>query len=295
MPHRLIALLLLANCRSPRRSPIDRAFRFIPSLLLGLAIGWAGGAIAQTSPTSSSSPAVVAQSDAAPTELVEVLAQIDAAASQGDLQAVMALYSPNFLNTDGMTYDDLQQNLQELWQRFPGLTYETTIDSWERENNGIVAETTTQIRGQQTRDSRPESLTATITSRQLVENGQVMSQEILTEESRLSQGNNPPTIEVILPDQVMIGQPFGFDAIVQEPLGDRILLGAALDESIEPDGYFNEIPINLEVLNSGGLFKVGRAPAIPAPHWISAVIIREDGITTVTRRLQVVRPNQSTP
>ena len=47
--------------------------------------------------------------------------------------------------------------------------------------------------------------------------------------------------------------------------------------------------MDLELLTSGGLFKVGRAPSTPGNQWISAVISRSDGMTMMTQRLQVVK------
>jgi hypothetical protein len=91
-----------------------------------------------------------------------------------------------------------------------------------------------------------------------------------------------------LPEQVTIGRSYSFDAIVQEPLGDRLLLGAALEEPITPAGYINPAPLDLELLSSGGLFKTGRAPLRPENRWVSAVVIRDDGTTAVTQRMRVV-------
>jgi hypothetical protein len=251
--------------------------------------------------------------------LTQALAQIDAAANQRNLQAVMGFYSPNFTSTDGLKTADMQAALKSLWERYPNLTYSTKLNSWRQEGNAIVAETTTTITSPAVptaapaatpapeRRSRPAAtpaspsaeatapasaprsfaLTATITSRQRFENQKIVQQEILSERTQMTTGDNPPTIDVSLPQQVKIGQSFDFDALVREPLGDRLLLGAALEEPIRATGYLNPTPVNLEPLSAGGIFKVGRAPITPESRWISAVIIRDDGITTVTQRLQV--------
>jgi hypothetical protein len=87
---------------------------------------------------------------------------------------------------------------------------------------------------------------------------------------------------------VRIGRDYHFDAIVQEPLGEDILLGAALDEQVKPENYFNSSELELELLESvGGLFKVGEAPFVEREYWISGVLIRADGLAIVTRRLHV--------
>jgi hypothetical protein len=100
---------------------------------------------------------------------------------------------------------------------------------------------------------------------------------------------------VKLPEQVRVGQEFNFDVIVNEPLGDNLLLGTALEEAIKPDLYSKPTEFDLELLPAGGIFKVGKAPLRPEDRLISAVLIRGDGMIMVTQRLQVVdRPTAST-
>ncbi|WP_416671015.1 nuclear transport factor 2 family protein [Egbenema bharatensis] len=271
---------------------MGQTLRWVPSVLLGLMVSWAGGVSAQVAPGVPGDRLEMAQSadGTAPAEIVETLTQIDAAANQADLETVLRFYSPNFRTSDGLTYENLEQNLAELWERYPNLTYQTQLNSWEADGLAIVIETTTTITGSQSNADRPQTLNSTITSRQRLENSLIVEQEILSEQTQVMIGDSPPVVEVLLPEQVSIGQTFEFDAIVQEPLGNRLLLGAAIDERVQSEGYFAAVPISLEVLSSGGLFKLGRAPAAPDSHWISAVLIREDGITTVTQRLRIVRP-----
>jgi hypothetical protein len=96
-------------------------------------------------------------------------------------------------------------------------------------------------------------------------------------------------VEFRLPQQVKVGEKYVFDAIVNEPLGNNFLLGTAMEETIKPNKYLNPTPINLELLSTGGLFKTGTAPSQPVNQWISAVIVRDDGVTMITQRLKVVR------
>jgi len=284
----------LAFCRS-HSAPLRPVLKFISLLALGMLLNWAGAVNAQetqveTQPENSE-PAPSQQSTPdrpAPPELLAVLANIDAAASQGDLATVMSFYDSTFTNSDGLTYDTLQQALENFWQRYPDLTYSTELNSWSTDGTATIAETTTTITGTQSNQGNPVNLTATITSQQRFVGTKIVEQQILDEESQLTQGSNPPNVAVSLPEQVGIGQEFEFDAIVQEPLGDRLLLGAAMDERVQPSAYLNPTSINLELLSSGGLFKIGQAPDMAEAHWISATLIRDDGITTITRRLQFV-------
>ncbi|MBW4564370.1 MAG: nuclear transport factor 2 family protein [Mojavia pulchra JT2-VF2] len=225
----------------------------------------------------------------APPELKNLLTQIDAAASIGDVKKVIEFYSPNFTHGDGLNRQTLEKALIELWKRHPQLKYTTQLQSWKSEGNGIIAETVTNITGLPSSNSNNLALNATIKSRQRVTGGKIVRQDILSERTLLTSGSKPPQVDVKLPQQVKVGQQYNFDAIVQEPLGDDFILGTALEEPIQADKYLNPTPVDLKLLTSGGIFKVGRAPSTPGSHWISAVILRGNGMTMVTQRLQVVK------
>lgn len=272
----------------------------LSALLLSGAMGWSNSALAQTAPATPANPPAASDTPAnppanppatnAPVALVQLISQIDAAANQRNLQAVLRFYSPQFSNSDGLTYQTLSSVLPQVWERYSNLTYKTTIDSYQRDGNIDVVETTTTITGSDTGGDRPTNLTSTIRSRQRIEGSQIVQQEILAETSQTTSGANPPTVAVNLPEQVTIGQAFDFDAIVQEPLENRILLGAVQDEPVNASSALQTAPLEFEVLSAGGLFKQGRAAAVPGDRWISGVIVRDDGITTVSQRMRVVRP-----
>jgi hypothetical protein len=204
----------------------------------------------------------------------------------------LAFYSPQFRATDGITLENLRAGLTEFWQQYPNATYKTVVNRWSQEGNAWIVEVTTTVTGTHERQGRSFKLNSTLSARQRIEGNQIVSQEILAERSEIKTGAMPPSVDVVLPQQAMPNSNFEFDAIVTEPLGDRLLLGAALEEPIQASGYLNPAPIELELLNAGGLFKIGRTPAA-GDRWISAVIVRNDGITSVTQRLRV--SPQATP
>ncbi|MEG4497993.1 nuclear transport factor 2 family protein [Microcoleus sp. F10-C6] len=241
------------------------------------------GAIAAT-------PRTIAQTPAnAPAPLTKVLTEIDAAANRRDVKAVMAFYSPNFTHSDGLNSQSMEKALTQLWDRYPSLNYRTEIKSWKTEGSAIIAETITTIAGTQKKDGRELTLKATIRSQQRFEGEKIVNQEILAEQTQLTSGQNPPTIQVNVPEQVKVGQEYHFDAIVREPIGDDILIGTVLEEPITEKTFFNPSEVELELLNSGGIFKVGKAPATPENRWVSAVLMRQGGIATVSVRLRVVK------
>ena len=224
-----------------------------------------------------------------PAPLTKLLTEIDAAANRRDVKAVMAFYSPNFTHSDGLNNQSMEKGLMQLWERYPTLNYRTELKSWKTEGSAIVAETVTTIIGTQKKDGIDLNLKATIRSQQRFEGEKIVKQEILAEKTQLTSGKNPPTIQVNLPEQVKVGQEYHFDAIVQEPIGNDILIGTILEEPVTEKTFFKPAEVELELLNSGGIFKVGKAPATPENRWISAVLMRQGGIAMVSVRLRVVK------
>jgi hypothetical protein len=279
-PATLLARLSQSLASNAKSRSLSWSVFFI--LSVGLTAGWARNVQAESPET-------------APPQLKTILTQIDSAANRRDVKGVMQFYAGNFKNSDGLTPRSMQQALTQLWQRYPQLTYRTELRDWKREGNALVAETVTVISGTQASDGKNTKLESTLRSRQRFEGNKIVQQNILSERTQLSSGANPPNVQVNLPEQVGVGQQFNFDVIVKEPLGDSLLLGSALEEPIKPDLYTKPTKFDLQLLPAGGIFKLGKAPTKPEDRWISAVLIRGDGMTMITQRLQVVnRPSAST-
>ncbi|NEP67451.1 MAG: nuclear transport factor 2 family protein [Moorea sp. SIO1G6] len=225
--------------------------------------------------------------ETAPPQLKDTLSQIDRFANGKDVEGLLEFYSANFANSDGLSRDVMGEALLQLWQRYPVLNYRTELTDWQQEGNAIVAETVTYITSNQ-QDASKTKFESTLRSRQRFENQKIVYSTILAERSQITSGANPPKVTVKLPEQVRIGQRFNFDAIVQEPLGDDLLLGVAIEESVRSQRYTNPTEVDLESLAAGGIFKIGRAPLLPEDRWISAILIRGDGMIMITRRLHVV-------
>lgn len=281
MRHFLTVRSTLASQNS-RQNP----WRSLFLLTLGLAI--AGGGSLGSDRASAATP------ETAPPQLKQALTQIDAAANHKNLQGVIQFYSPNFTHSDGLNRRSLEQALKQLWAQYPNLTYRTELKSWQPDGRGIRAETITYISGTQTVNGQPLKLDSTLRSRQRFEGQTIVQQDVLAETSKVMSGENPPDVKVSLPDQVRVGQDFNFDAIVQDPLGSDLLLGSALEEPVKPSGYLTPTIADLELLPSGGIFKVDRASNTPDARWLSAVLVRHGGTTMVTQRLRIVSSNPAT-
>ncbi|MEM9768077.1 MAG: nuclear transport factor 2 family protein [Cyanobacteria bacterium P01_D01_bin.71] len=234
-------------------------------------------------------PAPAAPPSTAPAELVSALAAIEAAANAQDLDQLMALYSSDFAGPDGFTREQYQTTLSEFWAQYSTLIYDVELLSWENDDTTLVAETLTTVEGTRQIGDRTMQLTGEVRSRQRYAEGQLVSQEILAEENRLTSGPMPPEVNIQLAETVLPGSQFSFDAIVEAPLGERLLLGLAFDEGVTSEDFLAPRPVDLEALSAGGLFKIGTAPKTNDQRWISAVLVRSDGMVIDTRRLNVQR------
>ena len=223
-----------------------------------------------------------------PEELAETISGIEEAANERDLDELLEYYSDDFTNTDGLTTDTLAKALEQMWAEYSELTYSTEIESWSREEDRLVAETKTTIEGMKNTEGRTARLNSTIESRQYFQDQKLVRQEILSEQSRLASGDNPPQVNVNAPDTVEIGEKYNFDLIVNEPLGNQVLLGAVQEEKTAGKLYLNPTALELEQLPAGGIYKTATAPLLPDSNWLSAILVRGDGITTITHRVNVI-------
>jgi ketosteroid isomerase-like protein len=223
----------------------------------------------------------------APKELTQVVTAIEEAANNQDLDGVISYYSKDFKNSDGLTKQTLSKALTQMWQNYPQLKYATKIQSWSKSGNELVAETLTTVRGIQTNGGRQAQLNSTIKSRQYFQGQKLVRQEILTEQSQLTSGNNPPRVKVVAPDTVATGKKYNFDLIVDEPLGGQVLLGAVKEAKTAANLYLNPTSLDLEPLAAGGIYKVATSPSVPQNNWLSAILVRGDGMTVITHRVNI--------
>jgi len=246
------------------------------ALVMGLALGWLGPL-----------PALAQTSETPPPALVQLLDDLERASNQQGLDEVLAYYSDDFASTEGLDRPALATALNDFWQQYVNLTYEVELLTWQPTPRGYTVETLTRITGLAVRPERRLDLTAEIRSQQRIEDGQIVFQDTLSQRSQLTSGDNPPTLTVYLPTQLEPGTAYEFDAIVNEPLNGRSLLGLALEEDVTAEDWFAPRPLSLDVLSAGGLYKIGEAPDTAGRRWVSAVLVREDGLVVETRQLIV--------
>jgi hypothetical protein len=252
-------------------------------------LGWACSFLISCTLVVSWSSIVKAQNpDTVPSELQEIVNEIETAANNQDLEALLEYYSADFTNTDGLTYASLSEAIKQMWQNYPQLQYKTEIQSWEQVGDELVAETVTLIKGNRQNKGRVIELNSTLRSRQYFQEEKLVRQEILSEKTELTSGENPPKVNVVVPEKVKVGEKYHFDVIVTEPLGNSVLLGGVIEENTSSDRYLNPTSLELEPLPAGGIYKLVTAPRLSDRYWLSAILVRGDGITMVTKRVSIV-------
>jgi len=253
---------------------LTRLKRFLWGLTLGCSL--VTGALVQAAPP-----------ETAPEELTTTLRGIETAANQENLSEIMAFFRPDFENSDGLRYETLSQGLERLFADYQRLNYTITLESWEQQGEQIVAETITTIEGSRRDQNRFFQTTSTIRSRQYFQGSQIVKQEILSETTQITSGVNPPKVQVIAPETAMVRERFSFDVIVEDPVGNDLLLGAAIEEQTRSDRYLLPSTFELDVLEAGGIFKWVSAPGLPGNHWLSAIVVRSDGMVIITKRVRI--------
>ena len=246
---------------------------FFTAVLFSL--GLIGGAVNAESP------------DTAPKELTETISQLEKAANDQDLEQVMEYYSSNFTNNDGLTRSSVSSALTQMWKAYPRIRYTTELDSWEQDGEQLIAETTTNVRGIKNEQERVIRFNSVLRSRQYFQKGKLVRQDILSEQTKLTSGDNPPKVQVSVPETVKLGEKYNFDVIVTDPLDDRVLLGAVKEERVGSDLYLNPTALELEQLPAGGIYTKVTAPLLADRNWLSAILVRGDGIVMVTHRVTV--------
>ena len=224
----------------------------------------------------------------APKGVVKAIENAEVAANRRDLDGALEIYSKDFSRADGLDVSGLARGLEELWARYPRLVYDIELVAWNETDGGFEYETVTRIEGSGDRAGQTLRLEALLRSRQRLEKGRIVSQEILMEQTQLFLGQQPPLVQVNLPEVVSVKQPYSFDVIALDPLEEEVLLGAASEEPANGLNYLGERALDLEVLSAGGLYQVGTAPDGPSDRWLSAVVARPGGVTFIGRRLRVI-------
>ncbi len=125
---------------------------------------------------------------------------------------------------------------------------------------------------------------------------QILSQEILSEESWVYSSSQRLPVTLLIPDAVLTGQRYDVDVILDEPLENGLLAGGILEVSPQALETMGAPTIQLSALHAGGLFKRVQAPYTPGGQTWTVMLIHPDGTLVASKRVQVNHtPPLSTP
>jgi hypothetical protein len=92
-------------------------------------------------------------------------------------------------------------------------------------------------------------------------------------------------ISFVIPDKVLTGSKYDIDIIINKPLEELIIAGGIIPHQI--NSLFEQ-EILLEPLQSGGIFKMTRAPTKPGIQLWSGIIAHPEGMITFTKSINIV-------
>lgn len=223
-----------------------------------------------------------------PSNVLEIITKIDKAASNKNLEIIKEYLSPQFTNSDGLDSQSLKEYLDKFWSRYENLKYTTTVESWQEKDGQLSAITVTNIEGSYESGGKKFVLNSQIKANQIFADNKLIKQEIISEKSEITSGENPPKVRINLPQSVKVGQEFDFDVILEHPIGSDIVLGGVSEQKVSPSLYLEPSSIELDALTAGGIFKRVKLPVTDnQDHWYSVILIRDGGIRMITQRVKV--------
>ena len=111
--------------------------------------------------------------------------------------------------------------------------------------------------------------------------------KVISEESILKSQNSPLIIKLISPEDVLTGEKYEVNIIIEQPLeNDLIASGMMILTNKKNENITNKI-YEIKLNQSGGLFKYIQAPLKPGNQTISAIITHPKGIYSVTKTIKV--------
>ena len=114
------------------------------------------------------------------------------------------------------------------------------------------------------------------------------SQEVLAEESILRSGERDLPVAVLVPEEVLTGQRYDIDVVLDEPLKDTMLAGGVGEIPPEAQRNLRSPDLQLGALTAGGIFKRIQAPYKPGQQFWAVLLLHPEGTVSVSRLVRVV-------
>ena len=118
-----------------------------------------------------------------------------------------------------------------------------------------------------------------------LDNGLIKKSYIENNLTTIRSDDNQIDINISIPDKVLTGSNYDIDIILLEPL-EEIIIAGGIKEFQEVKLPNQSIP--LEILASGGIFKVSRAPLKPGIQIWTGIIAHPKGLVSFTKTVKIV-------
>jgi hypothetical protein len=242
-------------------------FSFRPLLTLLVAVGTSLGLLSGT-------PAQARISD-------ELLRSLESALNSPGNTALAALIEPG----QGLNPRSLEARHLKLRQLFSDAQWQLSQGSDLRDGRSTLLVKVTGSHVEAGRSFRLEA-NQKLAVRQ---NGMKLSgQELLGEEAILRSGKRDLEVSVIAPEEVLTGQRYNLDVVMDQPLDDAVIAGGLAE--LTPDQLENmrSPELQLGALNGGGLFKTIQAPYKPGSQSWAVLLLHPEGTVSISRMVRVV-------
>ena len=200
-----------------------------------------------------------------------------------------ALNSGSSAAFDRLASVELQPVLAERLERFrqdcPEVTWQVKPPAPTPDGRPTLS---LQVRGAAESQGLSYSLEASEQIAIRLDNGQLVDQELVAQQSLLRSGERPLAVDVAIPDVVLTGSRYDVDLIVEKPLGQALVAGGLVDLSDEQLSAQIRPNLPLAPQGGGGLFKSVQAPQQPGSQTWAVMLVHPDGVVTATKRVRVV-------
>ena len=182
----------------------------------------------------------------------------------------------------------LAQRLARFQQDFPEVTWQVEPAAPTPDGRPTLS---LRVRGAAESEGLTYALEASEQIAIRLDNGQLVEQELLAQQSLLRSGERPLAVNVAIPDVVLTGSRYDIDLVVEEPLGQALVAGGLIDLTDEQLTAQTRPTLQLAPQGGGGLFKSVQAPQQPGSQTWAVMLVHPDGVVTATKRVRVVTSN----
>ena len=119
------------------------------------------------------------------------------------------------------------------------------------------------------------------------QNNKVKDYKVINEETILKSQNSPLEVTIICPDNVLTGEKYEVNLIIEKPLDKSLTASGIIILKNENNMNISNVIYGIRPNKSGGLYKYIQAPLQPGTQTISAIITHPEGIYSITKKIKV--------